>query len=155
MAADFQVTGADQFVKLSKALKNAGRTDLRRDLNKRLRDAGKPLIAKTREAARSGRLPDSGGLAALVAKEPQRVVVSTGRDPGVKIVVGRKGGGARAANRGEVRHPVFGRSGSFVTQQIEGAGWFDATLADAAPTVLPFLEKALNDVVDRVGREGF
>lgn len=155
MADDFRVTGADDFLKLSKALKEAGRAGMRKDLHKGLRDAAKPLIAKTRAAARSGRLPDRGGLSAIVAKEPQRVQVSTGRDPGVRIVVGRKGGGARAANKGTVRHPVFGNKNAYVTQEIEGAGWFDDTLEGAASDVLPDLERAVQDVTDRIEREAF
>lgn len=147
---DFDVRGADEFARLSKALKSAGRTELRKQLNKKLRDATKPLIAETRQAA--GDLPSRGGFAALVAKEPQRVQVRTGdKTAGVRIVVGKKSGGARAADQGSIRHPVFGRP-VFVTQSVK-PGWFTETLRDSAPTVRPFLEQALEDVARQVVNE--
>ena len=149
--SDFEVTGADQFLRLSKALKHAGRTQLRKELNAGMRKAAKSLIPKTRAAALDGRLPDAGGLAQRIAKAPQRVQVRTGKDPGVSIVAGKAGSGARAADVGFIRHPVFGRD-QFVTQAVE-PGWFSKTLQDAAPDVVPDLERALADVADRVVRE--
>lgn len=151
MSDDFQVTGADQFLRLSKALKHAGRTQLRKDLNSGMRQAAKGLIPKTRAAALDGRLPDAGGLAQRVAKAPQRVSVKTGRDPGVSIVAGKRGSGARAADAGVVRHPVFGRK-QYVNQSVQ-PGWFTDTLRRSAPDVLPALEQAISDVMDRVVRE--
>jgi hypothetical protein len=145
--SDFEVRGAEEFLKLSRALKQAGRTELRKELNKGLRDAAKPLVAKTRAAA-LGSLPQRGGLAARVAGEPQRVQVRTGRDAGVRIVVAKRNGGAAGANRGVVRHPVFGRD-VFVEQQVP-SGWFDDTLNASAPEVRPELKAALERVAQRV-----
>lgn len=145
--SDFEVTGADQFLRLSKALKNAGKTDLRKELTKGLRDATKPLIADTRSA--TSRLPQSGGLANLVAKSPQRVQVRTGRDPGVRIVVPRNRSGARGANRGVIRHPVFGNRRVWVNQKVP-SGWFDEPLRDGAPVVRRHLEEALHVVAEKV-----
>ena len=151
MADDFEVRGADQFLKLSKALKHAGRTELRKELHKGLRDGAKPLIPKARaEALR--RLPSSGGLAKQIAKEPMRVQVRTGRTPGVRIVVGRKRGGARQANRGVIRHPVFGNRDVWVDQKVP-PGWFDDPLRKGAPGVRPELEKAIDRIADRIVRE--
>lgn len=159
MADDFTVRGAEQFLALSKALKAAGRTELRKELNRELQLAGKPLIAVTREAARS-MLPRSGGLADQVAREPQRIQVRTGeKTAGVRVVVGKRRGGARSANRGRVRHPVFGRSTqsrsewTWVTQQVE-PGWFDRTLEREAPHIArPAVMRALESVAERVVRE--
>lgn len=151
--ADFEVTGADQFLKLSKALKEAGRTGLRRELNTGIRRAARPLVKKTRAEARS-RLPKRGGLAAQVAKEPQRVQVRTGASTaGVRIVVGRGKGGARGANRGVVRHPVFGNRDVWVDQKVE-PGWFDDPIKGSAPAVRRDIEKAMQTVVDQIVREG-
>lgn len=150
---DASVSGED-FYRLSKALKAAGRTDLRKDLNKALRAAGKPLIGKTRAAARD-RLPQGGGLAAGVAKAPQRVQVRTGeKTAGVRIVVANNKSAARAANRGQVRHPVFGTD-KWVTQALPRAeGWFDDTLAREAPRIAgPAIEEAIDAMVQRVIRE--
>lgn len=150
--SDFEITGADQMLRLSKALKAAGRTELRKELNKGLRKATKPLIAQTRVAALAT-LPYRGGLAAQVAREPQRVQVKTGRDPGVRIVVGQKRGGAQAADAGSIRHPVFGRD-EWVEQSVT-PGWFSDTLDEQAEGVLPDLEEAvekvMSDVVQQTG----
>lgn len=153
MAEDFEVEGADQFLRLSKALKHAGRTELRKELNAGLRRAAKPLVRKTRtEALR--RLPSRGGLARQVAREPQRVQVRTGaRTAGVRLVVGKRDGGAQAANRGVIRHPVFGNRDVWVNQRVP-AGWFDDTVKQNVPAVRRELEQALHDVAERVVRDG-
>lgn len=150
---DFEVTGADDFYKLSKALKHAGRKELRKELHKGLRTAAKPLVKKTRaEALRL--LPKGGGLARQVSKEPQRVQVRTGtRTAGVRIVVPGKNGGARAANRGVVRHPVFGNRKVWVNQNVP-PGWFDGPLLESAPAVRRDLEDAIGRVVDQIVRDG-
>lgn len=151
--SEFDVRGADQFLRLSKALKHAGRTELRKELNKGLRNAAKPLLPKAKAAARAN-LPRQGGLATQVAGESFRVQVRTGKDPGVRVVVGKRRGGAGSTNRGVIRHPVFGRPGSFVEQQVPAArDWFDDTLRRSAPSVRPHLEQALEDVARRVVNE--
>lgn len=156
MSDDMELAGGEAFYRLSKALKAAGDGDLRKELNKGLRAAGKPLIKDTRaEALRI--LPKRGGLAKLVAKEPQRVQVRTGATTaGVRIVVGKKRGAARAANRGLIRHPVFAshdlarKEWAWVAQRVK-PGWFDATLAGKGPDVVkPELQAAIQSVVNQV-----
>jgi hypothetical protein len=150
VADDFEVHGADQFLKLSKALKNAGRTELRKELHKGIRQAARPLIPAARaEALR--RLPKSGGLAAQVAKEPARVQQRTGSDPGVRIVIGRNRGGARAANRGVIRHPVFGNREVWVDQRVQ-PGWFDDSMKASAPEIRRGIERAMDAVIDEIVR---
>ena len=147
----FEAKGAEDFLRASKALKAAGEQELRKELNKALRDAAKPLIADTRaEAERI--LPKRGGLAKRVAKTPQRVQVRTGQDTaGVRIVVGKSNSGARAANEGTVRHPVFGDRDKFVEQRVP-PGWFTRPLEEGAPTVEPFLEQAIDNVLQQIVR---
>jgi hypothetical protein len=151
--AEFEVRGADDFLRLSKALKQAGRTEMRKELHKGLKDGATPLLPRAKAAARA-KLPQRGGLAAVVAREPMRVQVRTGSTPGVRVVVGRRKGGAQAANRGVIRHPVFGRPGSFVSQPVPQArDWFDGTMRRHAPDVRPDLERAMERVIDRIVRE--
>lgn len=145
------MTGADDFLRLSKALKHAGRTELRKELNRAMRVGAKPLIPKARAEALS-RLPQAGGLARQVAKEPMRVQTRTGRDPGVRIVVGKKNGGARSANRGFIRHPVFGNRERWVTQEVQ-PGWFDDPIRSGAPAIRKDIERALEDIADQVVRD--
>lgn len=152
--SDFEVTGADEFLRLSRALKDAGRTDLRKELNTGIRRAARPLVAKTRAEARR-RLPQKGGLAEKVAKAPQRVQVRTGaRTAGVRIVVGGGSHGARATNRGVVRHPVFGNRDVWVTQDVPAAtGWFDEPIRASAPEIRRDIEAAVVAVADQVVNE--
>jgi len=151
--ADFEVTGADQFLRLSKALKHAGQTDLRKELNKELREAAAEIIPLAREEARTS-LPAAGGMAEKVAKARMRVKVSTGRDPGVSIVAGRPGSGARGAEFGRIRHPVFGNREKWVSQVVP-AHWLTGTISRSRHLVIPKLEEALErvakKVVDRLG----
>jgi hypothetical protein len=139
---DLEVSGVEQFIALSRALRRTN-PELRKQMNKQLREAVKPLIPMTRQAALQ-RLPRRGGLAALVARVPQRVQVrSGGRDPGVRLVVPvRTGSGARAANRGVIRRRTFGRE-PWVDQPVT-AGWFDDTVSQNGPRVArPAVEAAL------------
>ena len=147
--ADFEVNGAEAFLLLSKALKNAGRTEMRKELHRGIQRAAKPLIPKARAEAKR-RLPKRGGLADQVAREPMRVQVRTGRDPGVRIVVGKKRGGARQANRGVIRHPVFGQD-VWVEQKVD-PGWFDEPIAGEKPAIQRDIEKAMHEVVDQIAR---
>jgi hypothetical protein len=152
MTDDFQITGADDFLRLSKALKAAGNVELRKGLTKGLREGAKPLIPLTRAAARA-QLPSRGGLADLIAKAPQRVQVRTGGRPGVRLVVGKNKGGARGADQGLIRHPVFGNRGVWVEQRVTPE-WFSGTARDNADAVLPALQQAIQDVVEEVVRRG-
>jgi len=150
VSADFEVTGAAQLLRLSKALKNAGELELRKELNRGIRAAAKPLIGQARAEARR-RLPQRGGLAQRVGRQPARVTVKTGQTPGVQIVVGKKGLAA-AADAGVIRHPVFGR-GPFVSQQVP-KGAFTDTFRDGAPTVLPEIEAAMERVAQTIVDRG-
>jgi hypothetical protein len=123
---------------------------MRKELNKRLRVAAKPLIPEARAEARKT-LPKAGGLAALVARAPMRVQVRTGKEAGVRIVVGKDRSGARAANHGEIRHPVFGNRETWVTQQVP-PDWFDRPMQRSAPHIRPELEKAIVSVLDDIVR---
>ena len=148
---DIEVRGAEDFFKLSKALKAAGRTELRRELNKRMRRAARPLIPLAREEARRV-LPQSGGLAEQVAHAPMRVQVRTGLQTyGVSIVVGKDRSGARAANRGLIRHPVFGNREKWVDQVVP-ADWFDGSMRRNAPHVRPAVLQAVESVMRDIVR---
>ena len=150
MTDGISVSGADDFYRLSKALKNAGKVELRKQLNKQLREAAKPLVQDARDAARR-ELPQKGGLAAQVAKSPIRVQVRTGaRTAGVRIT--GRGQGLRGADRGRLRHPVFGNRDRWVTQDVK-PGWFTGTMEREAPKVKPAIDQAIQDVADVIVRE--
>jgi hypothetical protein len=155
--SDFEVHGAEQFHRLSKALKQAGETEMRKALHKGLRDAVnkvKPEAADALSAALPGRLQGKG------KRVRQAVQVKTGADPGISVVVryGKAGSGLGAINaklinqRGTFRHPVFGRHG-WVAQSVGGQGWFDKTYTNAAPRIREELERVLEQVADDIVRK--
>lgn len=149
MPVDLELQGVEQFLALSKALKHAGHAQLRKDMNKGLSSAVKPLVKKTRSAART-QLPKGGGLAQQVAKEPQRVQVRTGRrTAGVRLVVQRKRGAAWATNRGRLRHPVFGNRDVWVTQPVP-PGWFDDTIKQDERRIVRDAQGVLDTIVKQI-----
>ena len=130
----FGVTGADEFLRLSKALKAAGALDLRRELHREIAKAARPLIPEVREVARKT-LPQRGGLALLIGKKtPIRAQVRTGLDTaGVRLVAGKRRSAAQTANDdGLVRHPVFGNRKVWAPTRTR-KGWFHATLNARGP----------------------
>lgn len=150
---DFQVRGLEQFDQVAKALRAAGRTDLARDLEKGLTKSLEDLIPKTQAEARRI-LPSGGGLADKVASTPQKVQKRNSAQPGARLVVARRrGSGAAAANKGEVRHPVFGNRKVFVSQQVP-PGWFDNTLEREGPNVVEAMRPVIAELLDRVAKEG-
>lgn len=150
--SDVEISGAEDFLRLSKALKHAGRKELRKELNREIKVAAKPIIKKTRARARAD-LPSGGGLNKIVAKEPQRIQVRTGaKTAGVRIVVGKKRGGARAANKGFIRHPVFGNREVWVTQRVP-SDWFDGPARESESELRRSVEKAMQEIVNRIVRE--
>lgn len=167
--SDFEVTGADQFLKLSKALKHAGRTGMRNDLNKQIRKAVKPFLPKAQQrlaAALPTPRKGNDGLSNRGGKVKQNVALRTGKDPGVSVTVsyGARGKGLHGSNaqllnkRGRLRRPTGtdreDRS-AWVYQDFPAAqGWFDETYEGAAPAIRPGVEQALKDVAERIVREG-
>lgn len=164
MPADFEIRGAEDFLKLSKALKQAGHTQLRKELHAGMRKAVKAHMPKVREVLAED-LPS--GLQNR-ANVKQNIRVKTGRDPGVTVVVpygkrNRNGLGAsnaRMLNReGQIRHPVYAdpektrKEWRWVNQSIPGAGWFDKTWLDSAPEVRRALEAVMADVIRKITRE--
>lgn len=141
--------GASDFYKLSKALKDAGETELRKALNKTMRDVAKPLIPKVRAAALA-KLPRRGGLNQRIARKPIRAATRTGeRTAGVRIV------GTKVdprINEGRVFHPVFGRKPGVVQDVPAARGYFDETLSREGPAVRDGLIQAMSDFTDDIVR---
>lgn len=157
MADDFRVTGANDFLKLSKALKVAGRTEMRKELNKGMRDAAKPLAKEAKQAALET-FPARGGLAKRESKIPFRPQTRTGATPGVRIVAPGKYVVGKTVNAsGRFRHPVHAdpdktrREWRWVNQQVPGGqGWFDRRMEAGAPAIRKELEKAMEAVAQKI-----
>ncbi len=144
MPLELSIQG-DGLKALQRKLKAIDRKDLRRELNKGLRDGARPLVAEARAAARDD-LPTRGGFGERIASLPTTVSITQG---GVRIKV--KGADARSANRGQIRHPVFGNMENWVTQTIP-SGYFTNRMKREAPKVRPDLVKALDRVAEKIAR---
>lgn len=146
--ADIRVTGAEDFLALSKRLKAEGKGELRKELNKGMRVGAKPLVAETRGALRAG-LPSSGGLNTFMARKPMRIKVATGGTPGVSVVSKID----PRVDAGRIAHKTFGHAP--IVQQRIPAGLFSKTLEREAPAVRKELVKAIETMQRRVyGRGG-
>jgi hypothetical protein len=161
VSAPFEVRGAKELAQLSKALKDAGQTGMRKELTAGMSRAARPLLAVAKQAAQDT-FPKQGGLADRERKVSFRVSVRTGaKTAGVRIVAPGRYVAAGAVNRtGRFRHPVFAdsrktrRDWTWTTQTVPGGqGWFDRAMNDSAPVVRRELEQAMENVLDKIVRE--
>jgi len=143
--------GAEDFLALSKALKAAGQTELRKALHKGMASAAKPLLPKIRQSARD-RAPKAGKLNERLARKPYRAQARTGAaTAGVRIVGGKVD--PRMNALGRVYHPVFGRKGkaanggrNAVPQTVpELRGYFDEPIRESEREIRGDLIRALED----------
>jgi hypothetical protein len=153
---DFKVTGAEDFLKLSKALKAAGDVHTRKALTAAMREGVKPAMKDAQKRLKEG-LP-YGGRGNAVS---QVVQVKTGANAGVSVVVkygSKRATNARLANtHGRIRHPVFAdaektrKDWRWVNQEVPHLkGWFDESYRDAAPEIRKSLENAMEDIAQMI-----
>ena len=142
MPVELRIEG-DALKALQRKLKAVDRGDLRRELNKGLREGAKPLVQDAKDAARDD-LPKRGGLADRVASRPTTVSVTQG---GIKIRV--KGVDAKSADRGVLRHPVYGNRNTWVLQRIP-TGYFTNRMRREAPKVRPDLIRAMDRIAEKI-----
>lgn len=146
---NLEIRGANQLADLSKRLKAAGEDGkgLRRELYRGIQRSTKPLKADAR--ANTSRLPQSGGLAALIAKGKLTTKTRAGgANVGVRIVA--KGTAVRSTDKGLVRHRVFGRD-VWVTQPVP-PGWFTDAMQAGAPQVRREVLDAMQTVARKIAR---
>lgn len=129
------IDGTQRLKKLSRELKAAGRGDLRREMRKEIREAGKPVVEDVRRAvmavdvtsSRGGTAPPdtSTGLRARVARATGLSITANGIR--IRVSGRRMGGDARLAKYLDAslgsyarwRHPVFGNRDVWVEQRGE------------------------------------
>jgi hypothetical protein len=141
---DVRVEGAQQLEELAALLKRTGGNELRKDMLRGLREAGKPMARAAQDAARA-KLPRSGGLNEWVAGSKYGIRTKTsGRSAGIRVVATKRGHDLVGMNEGLVRHPVFGGPGWSVTR-IKPGWWQDAIESHADQT-----REALGEVLDDI-----
>lgn len=148
MAGDFRITGAEDLEKLARRLKDAGNTELRKELLRGIREAGKDTIPKVRDAARA-KLPRRGGFAESVARAPIGVRTrASGKSAGVRIARGKGGGNLKA---GRLRHPVYGQRKVWREQKVDG-DWFDDAIVGDAPQIRRKVLDVMDDIARKIAR---
>lgn len=141
-----QVRGAEQLGDVARELRRVADKDLRKQMNRGLRQAAKPLIADTRKYARE-HLPKHGGLNERVARSKFRTKIRTGANPSIRITA--TGLDARLNSQGRVRHPVYGNRRTWVQQRV-APFWFDTPMRRGAPHVRRALTAVLDDVTKQL-----
>jgi hypothetical protein len=146
--------GAEKLTRLGAAIKAAGDKDLQRELRRAMQRGGKPL----KEAARRGaleRLPKRGGLAERVSTSKFGVRTTTSGKGAAVRVIGQSGYDLQDMDeKGEIRHPVYGRrKGKWATTSVK-PGWFSDAEEAAAPKVRDELVQAIDIVAAKLEASG-
>ena len=144
MPVEFTVHGEEfrRFQAKLKTLDKDIQKAVRKEMNGTIRAVGRHVVSDVQRAAASD-LPQTGGLAERVAARPVKITVG---QRGVKVrVVGMD---AKSAERGRLRHPVYGNRGSWVSQSIQ-PGWFTKQMERETPAfrraIMEAVAKALDD----------
>lgn len=134
-------------------MKRVGDGELRKDLLRGLNRATKPLKEAARASALA-KLPRRGGLGEIVANAKVTGANRVGgRSVGVRISGKSKGHDLEAIDSGVVRHPVFGRPKSWVTQSVT-PGWWSQPMEESGDEVRREVLNVLDDVTRRLADGG-
>lgn len=149
MAGEFEVYGAQQLERLAKALKGADR-ELRKELLRRIRAAGKPVVAEMKRNLASN-MPQRGGLAADLGRAKIGVRTKTsGSTSGVRIEARHSEHDLASIDRGIVRHPVYGRP-PWVEQDVP-EGEVSRPVRESKPAMQRAVLRAMDDTADEIVR---
>ena len=148
----FVVNGVEDFLAVSRRLRDSGELGLRKELNRRIRVAAKPAVAAVRASARAG-LPQSGGLNEFIARKRASVQTRTGASPGVRIKIEKQD--ERLDTEGRVVHPIFFRPPLVrrIVVQFVQPGVMSTGFQSAAPEIRGEVVAAIQSVVDQIVRE--
>jgi hypothetical protein len=140
--AEFEIRGGDEFTALAARIRKA-EGELPHELTDALERAAPPLErAATRSAAAN--LPKRGGLAAIVASAG----MSHQRRAGGIRITARGITQLKLTDEGAVRHPVYGKPGTWVGQLIPKAkDWFEKPIRDGIPKVRDELKRAVDKLI--------
>jgi len=170
VSIEIEVTGGDLFHAIAQRLRYAEREDIKRQLGKAFRAAGKDLLDDEKRTVSS--LPVHGepfpgrkrrysgpsvpkALRAHVAAATDMQVRFAGDDPAVRVRVAASKMPTsqrrlpRLLNKpGGWKHPVLGNRHVWVRQV--GQNWFEPTARRHFPDFIAKSTAALNDVVDKI-----
>jgi hypothetical protein len=150
MTIEIKIGGAEQLTNLAAVLDGLDDRELRKDMLRGLRNAGKPLTGAV-ESAASSKLPQAGGLNQWVASSKFAVRTrASGSSASIRVVATKRGHDLVGMNEGVVRHPVFGGSGWSVTRIRPG--WWQDAIEDRADETREALGEVLDDISAKIDR---
>lgn len=150
MSGSYKVTGADELAKVARRLKDAGETELRKEMLRGIRTAAKPVVPDIKASARD-RLPKAGNLNDVIARS--KIGVRT-RLAGEKVGVRIRGVGRHnlvALQYGRVRKPLFGNRAHWFEQQVE-PGFFDDPIEKRQDDLRRGLERVITETARKMER---
>lgn len=150
MPDTFHVKGDEEFRKIAGRLRAAGDRDLNKATSGAIRKVAKPIGQRVLKAGAES-MPKKGGLAGKIGAGKVGIRVATGRTPAVSILLKASGYDLNPLDRGDLRHLVFGRKGSWVHQRVP-AGKFTEAFAKEAPEAQRAVLEAANQTLDDVAR---
>lgn len=145
---DFQISGAEQFLRVSKALKEQGDKGLKRELNKQLKAAVQPMKSTVLEHIEQY-LPS--GYAPVMAGRLQVSTAQSART-GLRLAFyaqgRRKRRYIRAIDDGTLRHPVYGNREAWVNQRVK-PGFVSDVLKESD---VPFeaIQQAVRNTISKI-----
>lgn len=148
MSLDVAVRGAEQFAEISQRLKQVGGGELRKELNRGLRLATKPLKSAVVRSARDT-LPRRGGLADKVAKSKITVKRrASSRDVSIRLIASNSHD-IKSMDKGILRKPLYGNRKHWYYQPVP-AGWWTRPLQEDSPAVREEIVKVLADIKRKI-----
>jgi hypothetical protein len=147
--------GAEDFAELSRQLRDAGETGLRRGLYKAISDAAEPLTREIQDVEHlKTYMPDRY---ALVLSHGLRVTISrrTGWLPGVRIRAKGSDKDRHVArlNAGILMHPLFGDREHWYAQTLGKGmkpGFFDDPAKESAPDIRDAILAAMHETALKI-----
>ncbi|MGZ4663724.1 MAG: hypothetical protein ACXV5Q_01390 [Frankiaceae bacterium] len=144
----------DDFYRLSKALKAAGRGKTRSALARGMKKAAESLIPDVQDALRQG-LPQGGGAGEFIADKKIVTKALTGQDPGVKIAVLKQD--PRLESQGRLGHPAWNKYRAngkrvWAIQQVR-PGIVAEALEQNGSKVVSAMEGVIQSFVDEIVKD--
>jgi hypothetical protein len=147
---DISVTSKDVDNLVHAIRKHADGKVLRRELNRELSAASKPVREEMREAAIAS-LPARGGLQAWMAGRASkgRTTNAGGRNAGIRINFAKKGYDPRTL-RGRIRHPLYGNRLFWFENTASPVDAIDSAFTAQRPGVSRAVQRAMETVARKV-----
>ena len=139
-----EVVGAENFTKLAAELAKLA-ASMETQLQTAVERAVQPLRQDIPSSARAT-LPRRGGLNQRIAASS----ISIRRGRGSLSVITSNGYQIQNIDRGQVRHPVYGNRGRWVSQTVS-PNWWTKPITKAMPKIRRDVDRELQRILDQVG----